>query len=583
MYNALYSSDSSSDGERDDNSTTSAVQQNIARQKVEPPISDVSENIRHLEDLSGVRRDEETVLEAVYGSDFQRRTSAWGTPRFEVHVRPPDLEPQRIGCFLTLCISLGRNYPYIPPSIVFRDVKGLSKDERNELKQQLESNATKLARTGSVMILELVQLSEDYLFSHNNDPTMSAWEQMNARESLAKSNEIKAQKEIERIMHSTTSAQEIDSPKHSTQSFRVTFQEDSSESGSPQKESSEEIEREYARQRAAFEVALLKPDAQKKPRSDSFSKTYELDEEEFLNNDAFVGTSGTTSRYETDFIELGVLGRGGGGEVVKVRNRLDRRIYAVKKILLEAEQGTNANLAATQNQRLLREVTTISSMTHVHIVRYYQAWVEGGRDASHVETIEEEGEKSESDLDDNKSSSSNGYGDESTSHMPSGTKKERLSSNIFDDSTNFDSSEYPKNNLVESLLEDEYGDMFQSPLLGGLGFQNSVYSLYDGKKNKSESVSNATSTSGWDDSSVKVSGKEGHAILYIQMEYCSTTLRELIDKQVLQTMEEKDTWRLIRQILEALRYLHHQDIIHRDLVSTRKLFGLHTTQQQLLT
>lgn len=33
-----------------------------------------------------------------------------------------------------------------------------------------------------------------------------------------------------------------------------------------------------------------------------------------------------SSRYQTDFIELGILGRGGGGEVVKVKNRLDRRI-----------------------------------------------------------------------------------------------------------------------------------------------------------------------------------------------------------------------------------------------------------------
>lgn len=32
------------------------------------------------------------------------------------------------------------------------------------------------------------------------------------------------------------------------------------------------------------------------------------------------------SRYLADFVELGILGRGGGGEVVKCRNRLDRRI-----------------------------------------------------------------------------------------------------------------------------------------------------------------------------------------------------------------------------------------------------------------
>ena len=49
-------------------------------------------------------------------------------------------------------------------------------------------------------------------------------------------------------------------------------------------------------------------------------------------------SGGSYSRYQTDFVELGPLGRGGGGEVVKAINRLDRRIYAIKKILLESEE-----------------------------------------------------------------------------------------------------------------------------------------------------------------------------------------------------------------------------------------------------
>ena len=94
-----------------------------------------------------------------------------------------------------------------------------------------------------------------------------------------------------------------------------------------------------------------------------------------------------SSRYQADFIELGLLGRGGGGEVVKVRNRLDRRIYAIKKIMLESEEGKDAKYAAIQNRKLRREVTTISRITHRHIVRYYQAWVEGGETAEQVEEV----------------------------------------------------------------------------------------------------------------------------------------------------------------------------------------------------
>lgn len=54
---------------------------------------------------------------------------------------------------------------------------------------------------------------------------------------------------------------------------------------------------------------------------------------------------------------------------------------AVKKILLEPEKGRFAKFAAVRNQKLRREVTTISRMTHKNIVRYYQAWEEGGFDS----------------------------------------------------------------------------------------------------------------------------------------------------------------------------------------------------------
>ena len=64
---------------------------------------------------------------------------------------------------------------------------------------------------------------------------------------------------------------------------------------------------------------------------------------------------------------------------------------AIKKILLEPERGKLAKYGANQNKKLRREVTTISRMTHKNIVRYYQAWVEGGpNDEIKDDTIKEE-------------------------------------------------------------------------------------------------------------------------------------------------------------------------------------------------
>lgn len=75
---------------------------------------------------------------------------------------------------------------------------------------------------------------------------------------------------------------------------------------------------------------------------------------------------------------------------VNVSDDDDRRIYAVKKIILESERGRFAKACALQNRKLRREVTTISRMTHNNIVRYYQAWVEGGTETTEVDPIVEE-------------------------------------------------------------------------------------------------------------------------------------------------------------------------------------------------
>ncbi|KAJ2998667.1 hypothetical protein HDV02_004198 [Globomyces sp. JEL0801] len=75
------------------------------------------------------------------------------------------------------------------------------------------------------------------------------------------------------------------------------------------------------------------------------------------------------SRYQSDFQEIEFLGRGGFGAVVKAKNIVDNRFYAIKKIRLNPSDKEGA-------RRLLREVQTLSRLQSEYIVRYHQAWFE---------------------------------------------------------------------------------------------------------------------------------------------------------------------------------------------------------------
>ena len=78
-------------------------------------------------------------------------------------------------------------------------------------------------------------------------------------------------------------------------------------------------------------------------------------------------TQSSTSRFATDFIQEGRLGKGGYGSVVKARNRLDSNFYAVKIINKCTESALD---------KVLNEVRLLSQLNHPNVVRYYTAWKE---------------------------------------------------------------------------------------------------------------------------------------------------------------------------------------------------------------
>lgn len=182
-------------------------------------------------------------------------------------------------------------------------------------------------------------------------------------------------------------------------------------------------------------------------------------------------TSLPSSRYLTDFEELSSLGHGGFGHVALCKNKLDGRQYAMKKIRLKDK-------SPQVNDRILREVATLSRLQHQHVVRYYQAWFETEVGGGHKKATS--GSRTAS-------FSSYGY------TRPSSTS-------VTD---------------PESKLESTY--------------------------------------------------------LYIQMEYCPRTLRQVFESYS-SLFGKELAWHLFRQIVEGLAHIHAQGIIHRDLTPSNIFF-----------
>lgn len=64
--------------------------------------------------------------------------------------------------------------------------------------------------------------------------------------------------------------------------------------------------------------------------------------------------------------DIVMIGKGGFGKVYRVFNELDRKTYAIKKILLTEESARNA----------LNEIRVLCNVQHENIIRYFHSWIE---------------------------------------------------------------------------------------------------------------------------------------------------------------------------------------------------------------
>ncbi|KAG1682245.1 eIF-2-alpha kinase GCN2 [Nymphon striatum] len=276
---------------------------------------------------------------------------------------------------------------------------------------------------------------------------------------------------------------------------------------------------------------------------------------EGLSSVPFIVSDGSNQgRIKEEFQIIKWLGKGGFGDVVKVQNKLDGGIYAIKRIPLNPS-------SRLLNKKITREVKLLSRLNHENVVRYFNSWIE-------------------TQLEDTNEADSNTSCTFSTStpasdvskfkpvEFSSADKADEWAVDHIEKSIDWTvSSHHP---LVEEEESSDEEDVFGMPYLiksdsSDIVFESSENNLNDNTvQSKCEETTSDKSKD--KDAKIKSLVNDQRMVqwMYIQMEFCEkSTLRTAIDDCL---YKEKDRmWRLFREIIEGLVHIHDQGMIHRDL------------------
>ncbi|XP_033222312.1 eukaryotic translation initiation factor 2-alpha kinase isoform X2 [Belonocnema kinseyi] len=310
---------------------------------------------------------------------------------------------------------------------------------------------------------------------------------------------------------------------------------------------------------------------------------------------ASLDTTGSkfTSRFLEDYDPIGCLGRGGYGFVFEARNKLDRRIYAIKRITLPS--------SLKSRERVLREVRALAQLEHDHVVRYFGAWVEcppaGWQQEKDRELLNKEkfpncdflSSLSASDI---KSSNSvhisvppseqssldsaceayelNNKDDDSfivfEAYESDVVKESQEFTQDYNETNEHVSESTESVGVIEETKSSEIDSIDKDKLDS---ISASVVFQLSGRKNTSEerkkrkaSLSLNLQDKG---SNMESSTNSAEMFLYIQMQLCKKmSLSEWL-KEENKTRDIKLVLNTFQQIVNAVQYVHLQGLIHRDL------------------
>ncbi|OXB65692.1 hypothetical protein ASZ78_015443 [Callipepla squamata] len=268
----------------------------------------------------------------------------------------------------------------------------------------------------------------------------------------------------------------------------------------------------------------------------------------------FTETQRQFSRYYNEFEELKLLGKGAFGAVIKVRNKLDGCYYAVKRIRI--------NTASKQFRRIKGEVTLLSRLNHENIVRYYNAWIEKHESpipiVSSSESSEDKRTPTKAGLiltaEETNDVEANAPPPVLTSSVEWSTSCERSSSNKFSGADQESSDD-----------DDDDGDgVFSHSFLPTTDSESEIVFDNEDENSKGHPPDEEGNERNSHEEEDRTAVIQTVHYLYIQMEYCEkSTLRDTIDRGLYE--DTSRLWRLFREILDGLAYIHEKGMIHRDL------------------
>ncbi|KAJ1529287.1 hypothetical protein ONE63_006085 [Megalurothrips usitatus] len=494
-------------------------------------------------DDSIVRRERQqneiNALKAIFEDELEvlrEQSDVWHPLDFLLSLGPQQGSSgaREIHAHVQLHVECCHLYPEKAPKLEVAKSKGLSTNDVSQLMQELEKLVSKLI--GQEMVFEIAQHVQGFLHKHNKPGFKSFHEEMllfqkQQEQQQQQLNSLREQKERQAIQDEVHRKQEALRAEGRIRRESLRLNQDHS-ANYPQSDN-------YGDQSPDTKPVLFK-DCYIKTTQDCVSDDEE--EERVAEIRLICQDSKNQSRILSEFEMLKFLGKGAFGDVLKVRNKLDGRVYAIKRIELNPR---NRQL----NRRITREVKLLSQLNHENVVRYYNSWIESA-------TVEN-----------SNSESSNSSPSAAKQFQPVKTLKELAPAVRGSVEWSVSSTAIQEDSDSENDSDTD-SDGQNDEWLGFLSMQDTSDSIVfeNGSEPSPENiVAQSKSSDDKDEIENTLSPLQREIqFMYIQMEFCEkSTLRTAIDEGLCQ--DETRVWRLFREIVEGLAHIHQQGMIHRDL------------------